>query len=104
MGNIKNTNKYSSDEFVKRFSSLIAESGKNGVEVAEMLGASPAAVATWRQGKALPGADALRRIALAFNVTADYLLGLSRRTKQMPRKSCMITQDYRQRQQLRCMM
>ena len=43
MGNIKNTNKYSSDEFVKRFSSLIAESGKNGVEVAEMLGASPAA-------------------------------------------------------------
>lgn len=77
MGNIKNANKYSSDEFVKRFSSLIAESGKNGIEVAEMLGASPAAVATWRQGKALPGADALRRIALAFNVTADYLLGIS---------------------------
>ena len=48
MGNIKNANKYSSDEFVKRFSSLIAESGKNGIEVAEMLGASPAAVATWR--------------------------------------------------------
>lgn len=77
MGNIKNTNKYSNDEFVKRFSSLIAESGKNGIEVAEMLGASPAAVATWRQGKALPGADALRRIALAFNVTSDYLLGIS---------------------------
>ena len=34
-------------------------------------------VSEWLKGKAKPGYDILRRMALAFNISADYFLGLT---------------------------
>ena len=33
-------------------------------------------VSEWLKGKAKPGYDILRRMALAFNISADYFLGI----------------------------
>ena len=33
-------------------------------------------VSEWPKGKAKPGYDILRRMALAFNISADYFLGI----------------------------
>ena len=34
-------------------------------------------VSEWLKGKAKPGYDILKRMALAFDVSADYFLGIS---------------------------
>ena len=34
-------------------------------------------VSAWLAGKAKPGYDTLRKMALAFNISADYFLGIT---------------------------
>lgn len=43
---------------------------------ANAVGVKQSQVSEWLSGKAKPGYDTLRRISLAFNVSADYFLGL----------------------------
>ncbi|MDE6274935.1 MAG: helix-turn-helix domain-containing protein [Clostridia bacterium] len=40
------------------------------------VGVKQSQVSEWLNGKAKPGYDTLRRISLAFNVSADYFLGI----------------------------
>ena len=43
---------------------------------ANIVGVKQSQVSEWLNGKAKPGYDTLRRISLAFNVSADYFLGI----------------------------
>ena len=43
---------------------------------AEEIGVKPSQVSEWLKGKAKPGFDNLRGMAKAFNIPADYFLGL----------------------------
>ena len=42
-----------------------------------MIGVKQSQVSEWLKGKASPGFYMLRQICLAFNVSADYFLGLT---------------------------
>ena len=43
---------------------------------AKAVGVKQSQVSEWLKGKAKPGYDLLKKIAVAFDVSADYLLGL----------------------------
>ncbi len=45
--------------------------------LAEKVGKSPTAVASWEQGLSEPCVNDLRRLCEIFEVSADYLLGLT---------------------------
>ncbi len=45
--------------------------------LAEQLGMSNASISYWETGKQEPSAEAIFKLARYFDVTADYLLGLS---------------------------
>ncbi len=47
------------------------------VAFAERIGVKQSQVSEWLKGKAKPGYDTLKRMATAFNISADYFLGLS---------------------------
>ena len=44
---------------------------------AATVGIKQSQVSEWLRGKAKPGYDMLKRISLAFGVSADYFLGIS---------------------------
>ena len=44
---------------------------------ANAIGVKQSQVSEWLKGKAKPGYDILRRMALAFDVSADFFLGIS---------------------------
>ncbi len=46
-------------------------------EFATKIGAKPYNVCDWLRGKAKPGYDNLRAMSKAFNISADYFLGLT---------------------------
>ena len=46
------------------------------VAFANIIGVKQSQVSEWLKGKAKPGYDTLKSMALAFNVSADYFLGL----------------------------
>ena len=64
-------------EFARRFRGLRAEKGWTQREMANLLGVSPTTVASWEQEKNNPGLDTLVEIAHLFDVSVDYLLGLT---------------------------
>lgn len=45
-------------------------------ELAKAIGCTPPAISYWENNKKEPTAKFIRKIAILFNVTADYLLGL----------------------------
>ena len=45
--------------------------------MARILGVSTATVSKWEQGASEPSFETLKRICKMYNVSADYLLGLS---------------------------
>ena len=44
---------------------------------AQKIGVKPSQVSEWLHGKAKPGYDSLRQISLAFDIPADYFLGIT---------------------------
>ena len=62
---------------VQRIIDLMNERQITSVKITSELGLSNSAISEWKKGKAKPSADAIIKIAQYFNVTADYLLGLS---------------------------
>ena len=46
------------------------------VAFAKMVGVKQSQVSEWLKGKAKPGYDILKSMAIAFGVSADYFLGL----------------------------
>ena len=61
------------DEILKEF---LLINNLTQTAFANAIGVKQSQVSEWLNGKAKPGYDTLRRISLAFNVSADYFLGL----------------------------
>ena len=76
--------------FNKRFKILVEESRKTGKEVAAAVGLDESSVSKFLTGKRQPNSYALMNIAKVFDVSTDWLLGLSdvRSTKPVRRSEC----------------
>lgn len=61
------------DEILKEF---LLINNLTQTSFASAIGVRQSQVSEWLSGKAKPGYDTLRRISLAFNVSADYFLGI----------------------------
>ena len=63
--------------FPVRFRTLCYEAGNSQLALSKALGVSRPTISGWLDGKAVPDILSLKKIANFFNVSADYLLGLS---------------------------
>lgn len=63
--------------FKTRLSEYLKESGISKRKFAEKVGVSAASVSDWTNGKIQPNAESIFLICKAFDISADYLLGLS---------------------------
>lgn len=64
-------------EFTNILKDFLAENNLSRSDFARKIGARPSQVSEWLYGKAKPGYDYLRAMALAFNMSADYFLGIT---------------------------
>lgn len=55
---------------------FLTENNLSRSDFARAIGVRPCQVSEWIYGKAKPGYDSLRSMALAYNISADYFLGL----------------------------
>jgi transcriptional regulator with XRE-family HTH domain len=60
-------------EILKEF---LAEKNLTQVSFAKIIGVKQSQVSEWLKGKAKPGYDTLKSMALSFNVSADFFLGI----------------------------
>lgn len=60
-----------------RIKQLRLENGLTQTQLAKETGFSQSAIAAWEAGERMPSADAIIKLANYFEVTTDYLLGLS---------------------------
>lgn len=63
-------------EFREILEEFLIEKGLTQTAFAERIGVKQSQVSEWLKGKAKPGYDILKRMALAFNISADYFLGI----------------------------
>ena len=63
--------------FSEKLNMLLKENHMFGVELAKRIGVSQFAITRWTNGYCLPQTDKFYMIAKVFNVSADWLLGLS---------------------------
>lgn len=64
-------------EFTNRFNELLTNSKKNQAELAKYCNVSRQSITDYKKGRTLPSYDVLISICKFYDVTADYLLGLS---------------------------
>ena len=62
--------------FDKRLKDLRLEKGYTQKQLATLIGYDQSMIARWEKGSSEPTASAIKKLALLFSVTADYLLGL----------------------------
>ena len=55
---------------------FLIENNLTQVAFAKMIGVKQSQVSEWLKGKAKPGYDTLKAMALAFGVSADFFLGI----------------------------
>ena len=60
-------------EILKDF---LAENNLTQAAFASIIGVKQSQVSEWLKGKAKPGYDTLKSMALAFNISADFFLGI----------------------------
>ena len=65
------------NQFASRLHDLIQELGLSKREFARQVGVSATSVSDWVSGKIQPNAESIYLICKKFNVSADYLLGLT---------------------------
>lgn len=63
--------------FVQRLRCVIAESGETQRQIAKEVGVAKATVNLWCRGEQMPNSKALIKLCERFDVSADWLLGLS---------------------------
>lgn len=63
-------------EFTEILKEFLILNNLTQTEFAKAIGVKQSQVSEWLKGKAKPGYDTLRKICLAYNLSADYLLGL----------------------------
>ena len=60
-------------EILKEF---LVENNLTQLAFAKIVGVKQSQVSEWIKGKAKPGYDTLKSMAIAFNISADYFLGI----------------------------
>ena len=63
-------------EFTEILEEFLKLNNLTQTEFANKIGVKQSQVSEWLNGKAKPGYDILRRMATAFDVSADYFLGI----------------------------
>lgn len=63
-------------DFCEILKDFLSEHNLTQVAFANAIGVKQSQVSEWLKGKAKPGYDTLKSMALAFNVSADYFLGV----------------------------
>ena len=63
-------------EFKKILKEFLEENSLTQVVFAQTIGVKQSQVSEWLKGKAKPGYDTLRSMANAYNISADYFLGI----------------------------
>ena len=64
-------------KFAERLKELRTEKNLSQMELAKMTGLSAGAIGFWETEKRIPNAMAIIALAKYFNVTTDYLLGVT---------------------------
>ena len=64
-------------EFREILRDFLTENEITQTEFARRIGVKQGQVSEWLRGKAKPGYDTLKAISLAFNISADYFLGMT---------------------------
>ena len=65
-------------EFKEILSEFLQENGLTQTVFAAKIGVKQSQVSEWLKGKATPGYDILKRMSVAFDISADYFLGITR--------------------------
>ena len=60
----------------ERIKELRLEKSLSQMQLAKIIGVKQSQVSEWLKGKAKPGYDTLKNMSVAFNVSADFFLGL----------------------------
>ncbi len=63
-------------EFSNILKDFLIENNLTQVAFAKKVGIKQSQVCEWLKGKAKPGYDLLRQICIAFDISADYFLGI----------------------------
>ncbi len=63
-------------EFKDILKEFLLENSLTQVAFAKEIGVKQSQVSEWLKGKAKPGYDMLKSIAIAFDISADYFLGI----------------------------
>lgn len=63
-------------DFKEILEDFLIENDLTQTAFAAKIGIKQSQVSEWLRGKAKPGYDMLKRMALAFNVSADFFLGI----------------------------
>ncbi|MBQ9370043.1 MAG: helix-turn-helix transcriptional regulator [Clostridia bacterium] len=63
-------------EFKEILEDFLLQHSLTQTSFAKSIGVKQCQVSEWLKGKAKPGYDMLKRMALAFGVSADYFLGI----------------------------
>lgn len=64
-------------EFNEILRDFLKENDLSQVKFAGIVGIKQSQVSEWLKGKAKPGYDTLKQICLAFDIPADFFLGLT---------------------------
>ena len=64
------------NDFNEILKDFLAENNLTQVAFAKIIGVKQSQVSEWLKGKAKPGYVTLKRISLAFNISAEYFLGI----------------------------
>ena len=65
------------ETFVRRLKELRKENGLTIVQLEKATGICKSSISEWENGQSVPNALAIITLAKFFEVTSDYLLGLS---------------------------
>lgn len=63
--------------FKERIAEALKYSGISQKQLSEMLGISEGNITNWKKGDNLPSVEVLVKLCKIFDVSADYLLGIS---------------------------
>ncbi|MDE6058914.1 MAG: helix-turn-helix domain-containing protein [Clostridia bacterium] len=64
-------------EFQEILRNFLIDTNMTQSAFAYKIGVKPSQVSEWLRGKAKPGYDTLKQMATAFNISADYFLGIA---------------------------
>ena len=72
----------------ERIKELREQAGENQEELGEMIFSSQTAISHYENGRIKPNVDTLTAISKHYNVSADYLLGLTDKKAKTPCDLC----------------